>query len=113
MVRQRAPRPTPPNGFVASAVRLPTVKPNEAGRQQGWQAQAWNLYDMVGELNYLANWIGNVLSRAELHAAKRDGNALVPVLEGPGREAMEALYGGPVGQQQMLKLLGIDTTVSG
>lgn len=113
MVRQRAPRPTPPNGFVASAVRLPTVKPNEAGRQQGWQAQAWNLYDMVGELNYLSNWIGNVLSRAELHAAKRDGNALVPVLEGPGREAMEALYGGPVGQQQMLKLLGIDTTVSG
>ncbi|MCJ7725684.1 MAG: hypothetical protein MUP76_04775 [Acidimicrobiia bacterium] len=94
-------------------MRLPTVKANEAGKAQGWQSAAWGFYDSVAELNYLSNWIGNVLSRAELHAAKRDGNALVPMTEGPGREAMEALYGGPVGQAQMLQLLGVDTTVSG
>jgi hypothetical protein len=84
-----------------------------AGKSRGWQSQAWSYFDSVGELRYLANWIGNVLSRAELHAAKRDGNSLVPLTEGPAREAMDALYGGPQGQSQMLQLLGVDTTVSG
>jgi len=113
MVRTRERRPAPPNGFVASAVRLPTATPNEAGKAHGWQASAWRYFNDVGELRYLANWIGNILSRAELHAAKRDGNVLVPVSDGPAREAMDALYGGPAGQQQMLQLLGVDTTVSG
>jgi len=113
MARQRTRQPEAPNGFVASAVRLPTAKAADAGRQQSWQSTAWNFFDEVGELRYLSNWIGNVLSRAQLHAAKRDGNELIPLTEGPAREAMDALYGGPQGQSQMLHLLGVDTTVSG
>lgn len=113
MVRTRERRPTPPNGFVASAVRLPAAKQHEAGKAHSWQNSAWRYYDEVGELRYLANWIGNVLSRATLHAARREGNQLVPVTDGPAREAMDALYGGPIGQQEMLQLLGVDTTVSG
>jgi len=79
----------------------------------GWQSQAWTFFDSVGELRYLATWIGNVLSLATLHAAKRNGNELVPLTEGPAREAMDALYGGPQQQASMLQLLGVDTTVSG
>lgn len=113
MVRSRTRQPEAPTGFVASAVRLPAVNKNEAGKTEGWQNQAWKHYDNVGELRYLANWMGNVLSRAELHAAKREGNTLAPLTEGPARDAMDELYGGPQGQSQMLQLLGVNTTVSG
>ncbi len=113
MARQRTRQPDAPNGFVASATRLPTANLNDAGKAAGWQNSAWSYFDSVGELRYLANWIGNVLSRAKLHAARREGNELIPLVEGPARDAMDALFGGPQGQSQMLQLLGVDTTVSG
>ena len=114
MVRQRSRQPEAPNGFVASAVRLPTETQALAGAAQGWQTQAWKHYDAVGELRYIANWIGNVMSRATLHAAKRSGNMLEPLdTGGPARDAMDALYGGPQNQPQMIQLLGVDMTVAG
>ncbi len=113
MARQRTRQPEAPNGFVASAVRLPAASSAEAGKAQGWQSQAWTYFDNVGELRFLANWTGNVMSRATLHAAKREGNELQPLTEGPAREAMDALYGGPQNQAQMIQLLGVDMTVSG
>ena len=113
MARQRTRQPEAPNGFVASAVRLPASSQQKAGAAAGWQNQAWQFFDSVGELRYVANWIGNVMSRATLHAAKRDGNELIPLDNGPAREAMDALYGGPQNQAQMIQLLGTDMTVSG
>ena len=116
MAKVRSPQPAPvaPTGFVASAVRLPTSSRNMAGRPENWQAQAWAYWETVGELRYVSTWIGNVLSRASLVAAKRAGRLLVPV-EGndPAAEAMEALYGGPQGQAQMLQLFGVHTTIAG
>lgn len=113
MARTRTAQPKPPNGFIASAVRLPAASSADAGKQQGWQGAAWKYFDSVGELRYLSNWIGNVLSRASLHAAKRTGNELSPLDAGPAREAMDALYGGHQQQSEMLHLLGVGTTVSG
>lgn len=113
MARVRQREATPPNGFIASAVRLPTMQRSEATKAQGWQGEAWAFYDAVAELRFLANWIGNSMSRAVLHAAKRDGNSLVPLSSGPAWEAMEALYGGRHGQAQMLQLIGVDLTVGG
>ena len=113
MARVRQREPSPPNGFIASAVRLPTPQRNEAAKAQGWQAEAWKFYDTNAELRFLSNWIGNVMSRAVLHAARREGNSLVPLTSGPAWEAMEALYGGRQGQSQMLQLLGVDLTVGG
>lgn len=104
-----------PSGFVASAVRLPTSSRNMAGRPEGWQNQAWNYWETTGELRYVAQWTGNVLSRANLVPAKREGRMLVPIMRptDPATEAMEALYGGPQGQAQMLQLFGVHTTVAG
>lgn len=113
MARQRTRQPEAPNGFVSSAVRLPSDNTNRAGKAQGWQNQAWAHYDSVGELRYIANWIGNVMSRATLHAAQRVGNELIPIHDGPAKEAMDALYGGPQNQAQMIQLLGVDLTVGG
>lgn len=113
MARQRTRHPEPPNGFVASAVSLPASDQRLAGSNRAWQQQAWQRYDDVSELRYLANWIGNVMSRATLHAAVRVGNALVPEESGPGRDAMDALFGGIQSQPQMIQQIGTNMTVSG
>ncbi len=107
------PAPQPPTGFLASAVRLPTSSRNMAGRSEGWQNQAWEYWNQVGELRYVATWIGNVMSRANLVAARKVGNSLQPQSEGPAAEAMEALYGGPQGQSEMLQQIGVHLTIAG
>jgi len=115
MARARQPAPTPPNGFIASAVRLPTASRNQAGRSEGWQGQAWQYWETVGELRAVSVWIGNVLSRARLIPGKREGRMIVPLTDAshPASLAMEALYGGPQGQEEMLRQYGIHDTVAG
>jgi hypothetical protein len=113
MARARIAEPQAPTGFLASAVRLPTTSRNMAGRLEGWQTEAWNFWETVGELRYVSTWLGNVMSRARLTAAHREGRMLIPVANGPAAEAMDALYGGPQGQAEMLQQLGVHLTVAG
>lgn len=117
MARTRTPEPAPqaPQGFIASAVRLPTISRRASGVPQAWQTRAWNYWENVGELRFTATWIGNVLSRARLVAAKREGRMLVPIdnANDPAVKAMDALYGGPQGQSEMLSALGVNLTVAG
>ena len=84
-----------------------------AGRAESWQSEAWNYWETVPELRYVATWIGNVMSRAMLVPAQREGRMLVPVTKGPAFEAMEQLYGGPQGQTEMLQKIGVNLTVYG
>jgi hypothetical protein len=106
--------PTPEhNSLIASAIRMPPVTRNTTGKTQAWQGEAWGFYDRVAELRFVANWVGNVMSRAKLVAAKRVGDTLVVETDGPGAEALDALYGGMLGQQQMLQAAGVHLTVSG
>lgn len=104
---------TPPNGFIASAVGLPTVSRNQAGRLESWQTQAWDAYESTGELRYPADWIGNVMSAARLHAARAEGNSLVVLDDGPAAQAIDALYAGPQGQSEMLGAFGVHLVVAG
>ena len=113
MARPRELTPTPPTGFLASAVRLPTATRNSAGRNEGWQGEAWSFWESVGELRAVSVWIGNVMSRARLMAGERQGTQIVPVEDGPAAEAMHDLYGGPQGQAQMLQAFGTHLTVAG
>lgn len=96
-------------------MRLPTASRNMAGRVEGWQNQAWNYWETVGELRAVSIWIGNVLSRARLLAAKREGRMIVPITDSnhPASVAMDALYGGLQGQEEMLRQYGIHNTVAG
>ncbi len=113
MARERRRQPTPPQGFIASAVRLPSSNNNDIGKPQAWQKQAWEFYNAIPELRYVSNWIGNVMARAEWHVAKRRGTQLDILTSGPAHESLLALYGGRQGQQQMTQLLGTDLTVGG
>lgn len=113
--RTTEPLPKPPQGFVASAVRLPNVSRNKAGRPESWQNQAWNYWETVAELRYVSTWIGNVLSRARLVPAQREGRMLTPITDGkhPAAVALDALYGGPQGQAAMMQAYGEHTTIAG
>lgn len=113
MARERSKLPTPPQGFVASAVRLPSPSRNDVGSRQGWQKQSWELYDQLAELRYPSNWIGNVMSRGVLKAAKQEGDRLHVLDQGPAFDALDELYGGPQGQSALLKSGGRDLTVGG
>ena len=42
-----------------------------------WQTEAWRLYDIVGELRFVANWIGSACSRVRIYVAQVDDNGRV------------------------------------
>lgn len=103
-----------PDGFVASAVNLPTVSRNQAGRLEGWQSSGWDAYDTLGEVRYPADWVGNVMSGARLFAARNvDGALVVCEHDHPAQVAISALYGGIQGQGEMLSHAGTHLSVAG
>jgi hypothetical protein len=105
---------SPANSLVASAVRMSGQPNRMAVQKKAWQAQAWQMYDSVGELRYAANWVGNVCSRARLTIAKRDSMGLLqPVVQGPSVDYLTDLFDGPDGQEQMLKSIGIHLFIAG
>jgi len=113
MAVRKTARPSPPNGFVASAARLPEKGLTRYHGSEQWMEEGWRYYDTVGELRYVANWVGNVMSRAVLKAAVNDGGAMRVAEEGPVAEAMEAYFGSLEGQAAMLQATGINLTVAG
>jgi hypothetical protein len=115
MARTRRPAPVVPenSGLVASAVNMPPVVRNMTGKTQQWQAQAWDYYDRIGELRFVSNWVGNVMSRARLVVAKDVDGVLVVQTDGPAVEALDAYFGGWQGQSQMLQQTGVHLTVPG
>jgi hypothetical protein len=76
---------------------------------EGWQDAVWDFYDEVGEFRYAVDWVGNLLSRAILHVTENGA----PSTNSVAVEAMAALFGGPEGQSEMLRSLGIHYTVAG
>jgi len=108
--RTKAPTTT---SLVASAVRLPVVRPNQVRGAEGWQGQAWSFYDRIGELRFVANWVGNVLSRAELLTVHQEGRESTEVESGPPSVALDAYFDGEQGQSEMLRQSGIHLTVAG
>src|SRR6185436_13388810 len=88
-------------------------RPGRAVAAQPWQSQAWHYYNTIGELRFVANWVGNVMSRAGLVAFHVEQTASIPLTEGPAVDALEAYFGGVVGQAEMLRQTGIHLTVAG
>lgn len=82
---------------------------------RAWQADAWRLYDITGQLRFVANWIGNSISRCNLYVARAnpDGSPGERVTDGPVAE----LAAGPLGtgdaKAEALRLLGVDLFVAG
>lgn len=104
---------TPPNSMVASAMKMTGVR-TVWQPKEGWQSEAWRLYDAIGELRFSANWVGRVLSRARLVIVKKSSlGTWEEVKAGPAVDALDALFGGNDGQAQMLKQFGVHFFVPG
>lgn len=82
---------------------------------RAWQADAWRLYDITGQLRFVANWIGNSVSRCDMYVAELNPDGT----PGPAADNPEiaALASGPLGtgdnRAEALRLLGIDLFVPG
>ena len=86
---------------------VPVNTGNSSG--EGWQDTGWDFYDEIGEYRYAVDWVGNLLSRAVLTVTENGAESTNEL----AIETMAALFGGPEGQSEMLRSLGIHYTVAG
>ena len=83
---------------------------------RAWQEEAWRLYDITGQLRFVANWAGNSISRCRLYVAEvdEDGEGTHEVDDNPD---VANLAAGPLGRgpakDESLRLLGINLFVPG
>lgn len=80
-----------------------------AGR--GWQIEAWQFYDVVGEFRYGVDWTSAMLSRATLFVSK-DG-AKITEDDSLAGAYLAAFFGGPEVVGQMLREVAVHLTVAG
>ena len=115
MARPRTSRTTVPTttSLVASAVRLPAVREGHVRGSEAWQAEAWRLYDTVGELRFVANWVANLMSRASIVTTHHHPGLDHEVSEGAIADVMREYFGTEEGQGEMLRLTGLNLTVAG
>lgn len=80
-----------------------------------WQTEAWRLYDIIGELRFVANWIGAACSRVRIYVAQVDDNGRVQKEVTTKKVAglADTLFGGPSAKAEALRMLGINLTVAG
>lgn len=100
------------NSMVASAARIVDAPKmaRKSSTSTGWQARAWEFYDLVGEFRYSADWVGSMLSKATLEIRNAAGEKQH---DGRAVELLNELYGGPSNQGRMLNAFGIHLTVAG
>ena len=122
--RQRAIEVAPPvheapKGLVASAARIKNFEGggwrNYRFGDDSWQQEAWRLYDIIGELRFIANWIGSACSRVRIYVAQVDDNGRVQkeVTNKKIAGLSDTLFGGPPSKAEALRMLGINLTVAG
>jgi hypothetical protein len=103
--RSKTPAAPVPNAMVASAARVIAGRRKNipSGTGSAWQNEAWEMLDVVGELEFYREWMSNAGSMCilELVELRADGEE-VPVTVGPAADAMAALFGGQEGQSQMM-----------
>lgn len=107
------------NSLTAATSDIPLVTAESWGtfkfNTEQWQREAWRLYDIVGELRFLANWIGDSASQARLFVTELDDNGEeTGEVEDP---TISRLALGPLGtgddRDDNLRLTGIDLAVGG
>lgn len=82
----------------------------------GWQAEAWDLYDLVGEQRYIVDTLANTIGRAKLYVGRvseqDDLGAPEPVDEGDPADVLD-LLGTENERSQMLTRYGANDRVAG
>jgi hypothetical protein len=116
MARTRRAETPPSNSLVASAARI-----GKSGQKNftriaesiAWQREAWRMYHIIGEFRYSCDFIGSMLSKAELFASVKKAGKRKAVKTGPAVEVMESLFTDDDGRAEMLRQTGIHMSVAG
>lgn len=109
------------NSLVASARRLTgkelTNSTFKRTSGQQWQEDAWEMYDQVGEMRFLATTLGGRVAAGRLYVGRRTKedplSDPVPVEDQRLQDVLEAIGDGPVGMQQLVLRLAINLFVAG
>lgn len=86
------------------------------GLDSAWQQELWRLYHCVPEFARGANYVGQALSRVRIYVAERDSRGQIQkevAASNPVGKLASTVLGGPERQADLLKLMGIASTVSG
>ncbi|QGJ92684.1 portal protein [Microbacterium phage Megan] len=110
-----------PNSLTAAAVRLTQAtigKRSTRGRSgnDNWQEDAWEMYDLVGELRFITNLLANQMSKARFYVgtiADNPTDTPVPTDDEVLKGALEAIGDGPSGFIQLVKRLGVNLQIPG
>lgn len=85
-------------------------------KEDDWQAEAWEMYQQVGELSAVCRWMGSSASRVTLFAAEVDetsGRADTPSSLPAAVDLVQDMAGGASGQSDMLRQAAVLLTVVG
>ena len=117
------PRPKPLSSLTAAALRLTQKSVKErAGfaavkSPEKWQADAWDMFDQVGEQHFLINTLANRLSQARLYVGRIDANSKdAPEPVEPGTlpaQVFEAFAQNLSATSQLLKRLAVNLSTVG
>lgn len=93
-----------------------SFKSTMGASKDGWQDDAWDMLDLVGELRYYVGWRASSCSRVRLIASDIDPDTGLPTGGTENtrvQEIVRAVAGGPLGQAQLIKRMVECLTVPG
>lgn len=117
-------KPAPLSSITASASRLTSKeikKRQMAGRgrttgSNDWQAEAWDMYDLVGEQRFLAATLAGRMGQARLYVGKmeKDDTAEPGKIEDESiKGILDSVGGNAAGRSQLIRRLGMNLFIAG
>lgn len=113
---KRGPQTPRPMESMVAAASVITSKTIKRDLHESWQAEAWDMYDEVGELRFVANAVAGAMSHARLFVGRLgegDRNEPGEVEAGTPVDIFRQLGGGPTGKSELLRRLAIQMFVPG
>lgn len=112
------PQTRPRRSIVAAAVDLSQTPQGWKARngEDSWQKEAWNQYDICGELRYATNWIANAVSMATMYAADLDedsGQISGATDNNQVQQIAATILGGAVKRSQYQSTIALNWQVAG
>ncbi|AWN07718.1 portal protein [Microbacterium phage Hendrix] len=122
LARRRENAPMPMQSLVASAQRLTKKKLTGGSFKKttaaGWQEDAWEMHDLVGEQHFLATTLANQASKARFYVGNLGEGGDITDAPDPSEDVqlqaiLEVVGGGPVGFAQMVQRMLVNLWVAG
>lgn len=119
-LRRTQPVVEPPrNSLVAAAAKIDireTAWRAYRLRDEHWQAEAWRFYNSIGELHYIANYLGSAMSRVRLFVAEVDDQGRIGKEITTDNRVMalaDVMFGNQAAKSEILRAIGVSFTVAG